>query len=222
MVRGLATSPRRAWLWDLCLFPLLVFHPLHVLCWKVLAESWGRARAVLPVLSNSPGAQVWSGEWWANGNALKMAFWPVSDGGKGPWGGRDAHLSWNTLAARKGRCWGYAADLIMQCLSAQSLGYYLHRVLRRLGPKKIHRTAVGLWKLFSSVWLLKMNLHQSFHGSLPPTPSPLVSAILSERRRKRAGPGEYPHPALFVCPASHPENAKCFTKVAEVGAVHRL
>lgn len=141
---------------------------------------------------------------------------------KGPEGGRDAHLSWSTLAARKGRCWGYAADLITQRLSAQSSGYYLHCILLRLGPKKIHRTAVGLWKLFSSVWLLKMNLHQSFHASLPLTPSPLVSAILSERQRRRAGRGQHPHPALFLCPMSHPENAKCFTKVAEVGAVHRL
>jgi len=67
-----------------------------------------------------------------------------------------------------------------------------------------------------------VNLHQSFHGSIPPTPSPLISAILSERRRRRAGPGEHPHPALFLCPVSHPENAKCFTRVAEVGAVRRL
>lgn len=224
MVRGLAPPPQGVQLQDLRPLPLLVCHPQCVSRWRALAESRGRRGTALPILSNSLGVQAWSGEGWTNGNRLKRVSCPrrsVSDGGKGPWAGRGARLSRSTLAARKGRCWGYAADLIMQRLSARSSGYYLHRVLLRLGPKKIRRTAVGLWKLFSSVWLLKMNLHQSFHGSLPPTPSSLVSAILSERRSRRVGPGEHPHPALVLRPVSHPENGS-FTKGAEVWAEHRL
>lgn len=85
---------------------------------------------------------------------------------------------------------------------------------------KMHRTAVGLWKLFSSVWLLKMNLHQSFRGSLPPTPSPLVSAALSERW-SRVGAGNIP---ICSCSVScvTPQNARCFPEGVEVRAVHRL
>lgn len=69
----------------------------------------------------------------------------VGGGTRTPRRGReDAHLSLSSPAARTQRHWGCAAGLITRGLSTQSKGYYLHRILLGLGPKKIHRTAVGL------------------------------------------------------------------------------
>lgn len=129
---------------------------------------------------------------------LRVLCWEVLTGSWGGWG-RAAHPLQHTWGAGgKGR--GRGERLISpkaHCQQEQSDStalicpkwcYYLHC---RLGLKKIHRTAVGLWKLFSSFWLLRMNLHQSFHGSLPPTPSPLVSAVISEGW-SRVGPGNIP------------------------------
>lgn len=91
------------------------------------------------------GLRYEAGEQWANGRVLETEYCPrqtVLDGEKGP--ARAEVLVCHRAPQLPGRGDVGAVLLIMQHLSAQSLGYYLHRVLLRLGPKKIRRTAVGL------------------------------------------------------------------------------